>query len=241
MSIYKPEGAGPFPAIVLLQTCGAVEPEQTRFWTKAATENGYVVFILDSWSQRNLPNGSCDTNPGFNVATVRLRDAYDALSRLADIPIVDINRVAAMGFSYGARLAYMLTNTTRAKMFATGERHFAATVSLYGECFNRLSKYAWLRPPLDVPVLALLGDSDNDGDVRECEPRLKELKETGAPVEWHIYPGVGHDFDQPRWSPGKTRPYPGSVTGTVLYKYDAKAAQDARDRVFAFLNPLLKK
>ncbi len=241
MAIYKPEGNGLFPAIVLLHTCGPVGSDQTRFWTKAAIENGYAVFILDSWSQRNLPNGSCDTNPGFNVTAVRLRDAYDALSHLAEIPMMDVNRVAAIGFSYGARLAYMLSNTNEAKMFASQDRHFAATVSLYGECYNRLSKFTWLKAPVQVPVLALLGDSDNDGDIRECEPRLKELKEAGAPVEWHIYPGVGHVFDDPRWSPSKMRPYPGSVTGNVLYKYDGKAAQDARDRVFAFLNPILKK
>jgi len=242
MAIYKPDGAGPFPAIVLLHTCGAISPDQTRYWVKSTIAKGYVAFILDSWSQRNLPNGTCDiVKPGFNTTSVRLRDAYDALARLEEIPSVDVDHVAAVGFSHGARMAYMLANAGTAKMFSTSGRHFTAAVAVYGECYNRPTKFAYLRPPVDIPLLALLGDNDADGDVTQCQPRLEAIKAAGAPVEWHIFPGVGHAWDQPNFSSAVMRPYPGSPTGTVLYKYDPRVTDESRDRAFAFLSPLLKK
>ena len=108
MAIYTPDGPGPFPALIIMHTCGAIVPEQTGYWVKAAIANGYAAFILDSWTQRGLLNGSCDVSPGFNTASVRVRDAYDALAQLEKIPSIDAKHVAAIGFSHGARVAYML-------------------------------------------------------------------------------------------------------------------------------------
>lgn len=229
MAIYKPDGPGPFPALVILHSCGAISPEQTGYWVKSALANGYVVFILDSWSQRGLPNGSCDVSPGFNPISVRIRDAFDA------------TRIAAIGFSHGGRVAYLLSNANIARMFGHADRRFAANVSVYGECYNRLAKSAYLRGPIGAPLLALLGDRDEDGDVRECEPRLKELQASGSPVEWHVFAGAGHAWDQPNFRSATMRPYPGSTSGSVLYKYDAKVTDETRDRAFAFLRARLGK
>jgi dienelactone hydrolase len=114
-------------------------------------------------------------------------------------------------------------------------------VAVYGECYNRPTKFAYLRPQVNIPLLALLGDKDEDGDIRECQPRLEAAKVAGGPVEWHIFPGAGHAWDQPNWASGTMRPYPGSTSGTVLYKYDARVTRESAERTFAFLNPLLKK
>ncbi len=240
MAIYKPDGPGPFPALIIMHSCGAIVPEQTGYWVKSALANGYVAFILDSWSQRGLPNGSCDVSPGFNSITVRVRDAYDALARLAEIPAIDVTRVAAIGFSHGGRVAYLLSNSNLARMFGRRDIHFAANVSVYGECYNRPTKSAYLRGPIETPLLALLGDRDEDGDIRECEPRLKELQASGSPVEWHVFAGAGHAWDQPNFQSATMRPYPGSTSGSVLYKYDAKVTDETRARAFAFLNGRLK-
>jgi len=43
MAIYKPEGAGPFPALLLMHTCGGLT-QHIQEWTKRAMQRGYVVF-----------------------------------------------------------------------------------------------------------------------------------------------------------------------------------------------------
>ena len=46
MAIYKPAGAGRFPALILVHTCGGLRPE-IRHWTEEALSRGYVVFVID--------------------------------------------------------------------------------------------------------------------------------------------------------------------------------------------------
>src|SRR5580704_17154250 len=45
--LYRPSGAGPFPAIVLAHTCGGVS-EHTNVWGKLLASWGYVVVAPDS-------------------------------------------------------------------------------------------------------------------------------------------------------------------------------------------------
>ena len=54
-----PLGKGPFPAVLFLHTCGAVDHQHMRYWLEETLAHGYAAFVLDSWSQRGLPNGSC--------------------------------------------------------------------------------------------------------------------------------------------------------------------------------------
>ena len=46
--IAKPEGKGPFPAVVLLHTCGGLRPHVYTDWTNYLTALGYVTFSVDS-------------------------------------------------------------------------------------------------------------------------------------------------------------------------------------------------
>jgi hypothetical protein len=43
--------AGPFPALVLVHTCGGLRPE-IQDWTKNALARGYVAFVIDSLGPR---------------------------------------------------------------------------------------------------------------------------------------------------------------------------------------------
>ena len=243
MAIYTPDGPGPFPALLIMHTCGMIVPEQTGYWVKSAIANGFAAFIIDSWTQRGLMEGECGGSvpPGFNAMAVRIRDAFDALAQLEKFPSIDAKRVAAIGFSHGGRVAYMLANPNFAAMYSPPERRFIAAVAVYGECYNRPIKFVFLRKPIETPLLALLGDKDADGDVRECEPRLRDLKAEGAPVDWHIFPNTGHVWDQPNFRSAQMHPYAGSPTGTVLYKYDSAVTDESRDRAFAFINAQMTK
>lgn len=244
MAIFKPKGNGPFPALLLLHTCAAVDfdPQQMRYWASRAIEEGYVAFVVDSWSQRGVPEGICfKVPPGFTSLPVRTRDAYEVLQYLRKFDFVDASRVAAMGFSHGGRVANLLASKDVAARFSQDGQRFAATVAVYGACFSReLGDITFLLPDSDMPLLSLIGELDEDGDPRECVPRLQALKDKGAPVEWHVFPKTGHAWDQPKFASPRRTSFVG-LSGGVLMAYDSKVADESRNRAFEFLARHLKR
>lgn len=233
MGIFKPSGNGPFPVVMILHSCAAVDfdPDHIGAWVKRAIRDGYVAFVVDSWGQRGIPelcaNGVKEFPPFLSLhLDVRTRDAYEALAHLRSFPFVDMNRITAVGFSNGGRTAYLLASAQMAKKYALGPERFAAVASVYGKCSYMLSD-------VERPVLALLGEIDEDGDPKVCVPMLSLIKERGGPVEWHVYPKTGHAWDSPKFRNPQTVKFIGHPNG-VWFAYDAQTADDSRDRVFAF-------
>src|ERR1051325_8626936 len=87
MSIFRPRGAGPFPAVILMHTCARpdFDPQHLRPWVARGLEAGYVVMVLDSWRQRGISE-ICRTRPDEKFIPIhillRARDAYEALAHL---------------------------------------------------------------------------------------------------------------------------------------------------------------
>ncbi len=92
--LSTPKGAGPFPAVVLLHTCGGLRTHVTEDWPNYLTGLGYVVFSVDSYS-------SCREMRGTPYMYQQTKDAFGALELLAKKPSVDGARVGVMGFSAG--------------------------------------------------------------------------------------------------------------------------------------------
>lgn len=238
MAFYKPPGPGPFPALVLLHTCGGfTSNDQLLGWARLALSKGYVVFALDSFTQRGVTGDRGCGNPGFPVVPVRARDAFEALAHLAQFPFVDKARIAAMGFSQGARVSYLLANDGIAHSFSSGGR-FAAIVAVYGQCFSPTAKIEYVRSGMTTPLLSLLGGKDKDGDPAECLPRLEKVKAEDAPVEWHVFDWVGHAWDQPSRTPGRYTPF-NEPPYQVWFQYDATATQQSHELAFDFLSRVM--
>lgn len=237
MGIFKPEGSGPFPAVILLHSCASLsDSDNMAYWATEFLKAGYVAFIVDSWEQRGVPGGICAPTPRLplNAAFLRMRDAFDALEHLVKFDFVDKGRIAAVGSSQGGRVIYRLSSAVAHKVYAPSGARFAALVALYGECFDRKSKISYVPNDVKTPVLALLGELDEDGDPRECVPRFERAKSAGAPIEWHVFPSVGHVWDVPRFSQRQYTSYHGAPSGKVLFEYDAAATAQSRTRIFAF-------
>jgi hypothetical protein len=59
MALLKPEGPGPFPALVLHHQCGGLRRGQWQNqsmldWTRKAVDRGYVVLLIDSLGPRGV-------------------------------------------------------------------------------------------------------------------------------------------------------------------------------------------
>src|SRR5262249_45762871 len=98
--LAKPEGAGPFPAVVALHGCGGMTDMTKQKLTDELVGSGYVVLLVDSFATRGIVH-ACGGRVS-DIVGKRRSDAYGALAFLAGQTFVDPQRVAAVGFSHGA-------------------------------------------------------------------------------------------------------------------------------------------
>jgi len=98
--LAKPDGAGPFPAVVGLHGCAGMHDTTKQRLADELVAWGYVVLLVDSYATRGIDH-AC-TSSAFVTFLTRRPDAYGALLFLARQTFVDPHRVAAVGFSAGA-------------------------------------------------------------------------------------------------------------------------------------------
>ncbi|UUZ68442.1 dienelactone hydrolase family protein [Polaromonas sp. P2-4] len=216
-TVFKPKGQGPFPAVVLLHTCGGIRPPHIRQHAGELLAAGYAVLILDSHGPRGFD--TCRKKPiPFAVGVL---DAYAGLAHLAALPMVNKDRIYLAGYSYGGSVAALLASPQSATTFGSPLR-FRATVAHYTHCV-RPSRARLLLADTDRPVLMLMGQSDTETPPASCFPLIEELRAAGAPVKWHIYPGMTHGWDK-------------QGEASNGYVYDEEAALDATRRMLEFLD-----
>jgi dienelactone hydrolase len=209
-TISKPDGPGPFPAVVIMHDCSGLGPSSSGApgrWSAELLRQGYVVLIPDSFSTRGFQAGVCtDASPRRNDASParRVYDAYAALAHLRALPFVDGRRVGIMGGSHGGTttVSAMLAPRNDGEPLATERRHgFAAAVALYPGCVP--SGRSWHVGGSDTyrvvaPLLILTGDKDDWTPAEACRKLAAGAGAAGTPVEIKVYPGAHHAFDSNR-------------------------------------------
>ena len=97
--LAKPDGAGPYPAVIGLHGCAGMHDTTKQRLADELVAWGYVVLLVDSYATRGIEH-AC-TSSAFVAFLNRRSDAYGALVFLAGQTFVDPQRVAAVGFSAG--------------------------------------------------------------------------------------------------------------------------------------------
>ncbi|HET8575870.1 MAG TPA: dienelactone hydrolase family protein [Methylomirabilota bacterium] len=239
--LIKPEGPGPFPAVVQLHGCGGLEPQSYR-WAHWLADRGYVVLVVDSFGPREV-KGDCRSGPGEPPITARFDDAFGALRYLQAQPFVIAGRVAAVGWSQGGVYAMAVINgpsleRARLRGVKLPPVGFAASIGISpGGCFS-LVKEQVIRP-----LLVLIGGADDWTPAAKCKEMVDAMRGRGANASIVIYPGAYHYFDV-EGQRLEVLPHveneskPGGRGATVSYQ--AAAAADAHHQVEAFLARHLK-
>jgi dienelactone hydrolase len=196
----KPEGAGPFPAVVLLHTCGGVWSGHMTLWSKRLVERGYAALVVDSFTPRG---GSACNIPTYFPAMLDqvVDDALAALAYLRARSDIDGSRIAVAGFSYGASAALRTSSAT----YRRGIGGFKAAVAFYPMCVSPRADWPPaaqerannLHDDIVAPTLVLMGAEDNDTPsvATNCAREVERLRRAGRPVAIEMYPGAGHVFD----------------------------------------------
>lgn len=237
MAIYKPAGEGPFPAVVILPSCGGLRPE-IQDWARRVVARGYVAFVVDPMTSRGQP--VCV--PGAPSNQYRgTKDAFQALAHLRRFPFVDQERIALLGFSWGAMVGLLVSSPTLGDLFSS-PRRYAAAVGFYPLChvdpMQGRPAVDFVRPDHDGPALILMGDQDLEAPAADCLPLLKAAAEKGQPVEWHVYPGATHCWDCSSMNNFAKTDFRGV---RVVYKFDKDITEDSTNRVFEYLDARLKR
>jgi dienelactone hydrolase len=193
--LYRPEGQGPFPAIVMLHGCSGLwgkggEPTASfAFWAEHFRARGYVALLLDSFGPRGEREICTQEKRRVSPAKDRPRDAYAALAWLGARADVDSGRVDLIGWSNGGS-AVLHTVKAGAPGRLEGGARFRAAVAFYPGCAD-LAK-APFRPT--VPLLIQSGGADDWTPARHCET-LAAAAPAGS-VEIDVYAGAHHSFDR---------------------------------------------
>ena len=249
-TITKPDGPGPFPAVVIMHDCSGLGLRSSGApgrWARELGARGYVTVIPDSFTTRGHPDGVCtDASPsrGEVAPSRRVRDAYAALAHARALPYVDGRRVGLMGGS--TTLASMAAPQNAWDLLAREKRAgFAAAVALYPSCGVTLG--TWRADGAGTyrsvaPLLILIGEKDDWTPAPPCVKLAASTRATEHPVVITVYPGAHHSFDSDRpvrfvaarvnrYAPGGR----GATTGG-----DAAAWADSIRRVGEFFGERLK-
>ena len=108
--LAKPEGAGPFPAVIGLHGCAGMHDTTKQRLTDDLVAWGYVILLVDSYATRRIDH-AC-TSSAFVIFLRRRPDAYGG-SRLPGWPNLRRSTPCGCGRLLGRRLGYPLCGGTQ--------------------------------------------------------------------------------------------------------------------------------
>src|SRR5882757_9570051 len=115
--LAKPDGAGPFPAVIVLHGCAGMHDTTKQKLVDDLVAWGYVTLLVDSYATRRIDH-AC-TSSAFATFLLRRPDAYGALVFLGRQTFVDPHRVAAVGFSAGGWVTLFVAETNSFELFVS--------------------------------------------------------------------------------------------------------------------------
>jgi len=220
--LARPGGAGTFPAAVVLHGCAGMHDTTKQKLADELVAWGYVVLLVDSYATRGIEH-ACTWTAGATFVK-RRPDAYGALEFLGTQSYVDPHRVAAVGFSAGARIALAVAEPNSFELFGSpgSNLRFRAAAAFYPPC-----EVATARPA--IPTIIFIGAVDDWTPAADCSDKVAGWGSDEPPIELVVYPGVYHGFYYQYLQPGRTM-------FDHWLEYNGAAADNATQRLHRFLD-----
>lgn len=215
--LTKPQGQGPFPAVVMLSGGRGWEKfaEPWNKWVERFVKWGYVALQVETLESRGV-SFFFDGNVSTRDAA---QDAHDAKTYLSGLPYVDGKRVSLIGWAFGAwSVLYAIDPSLPIQNKGSP---FRASIAFDPLCDKPLMGF-------DAPLLILHGELDDWHSVARC--RIIE-GQSEHEIILKIYPGAHLYFDM--------EGVDATLDGHRLL-YDPAAAADAVEKVKNFLAEHLK-
>ncbi len=233
--LFKPEGAGPFPAIIALHGCGGAErkgelSDLHKMWNEKFLAAGYVVLIPDSFGSRGLGSQCKVKERKVRPGRERARDTIAARNFLRSQAYVNPEAINMIGWSNGG-----------STVLWTGGRNtppgMASAIALYPGCTSVLKTAKENKWSVKEPLLILIGDADNWTAAQPCRDLVAFSAAKGQKIDLVTYPGAFHSFDWPNMPIREMNgvAYSADGTGKVTLGTNPEARDDAVRQVIKFL------
>lgn len=169
--IALPEGAGPYPALMMLHGAGGRGEGMVGMLAEAATARGYAV-IGPQGMQR--PGSRFGSSWSFRPGTPQIRDEAaffeEVLSHAAEVHGIDRDRVLVAGFSVGGSMAAYLacSDPGIARAFAPVAGNFWRPHPAPGDCagpVDMLHTHGWSDGTVPIEGRVLREGTVRQGDV----------------------------------------------------------------------------
>ena len=236
-TLFRPEGEGPFAAVVGLHGCSGPNDRAGntapiyRAWGERLAANGYAVLFPDSFGSRGAGSQCRVRERSIRPRIERVADANSARRWLQEQPWIKKDRISLLGWSHGGATVLW---TVRARATATdGRADFRSAIAFYPGCRSP-GERAW---SARVPTLILIGLADDWTPASACESMVAGARGRSARVEIVTYPGAHHRFDHPNLPLGERTglAFTPDNSGRAHVGTDVAARQDSIKRVTAWL------
>jgi len=194
--LYKPEGKGPFPAVIALHGCGGLgshsDPVLPRYreWAERLLKAGNAVLLPDSYGSRELGPQCRVKEMHVKARRERVADIAAARAWLMQQPFVARDRVSLIGWTNGASALLWAVRPQSAGRDPGPD--FRAAIAFDPDC--RIS--AGLGWSTRVPTLVLIGADDEVSSPPACRQMVDGARGRSALARIVVYPGADHDFDR---------------------------------------------
>lgn len=234
--LFKPEGDGPFPAVIALHGCGGLtggtEPVLPRYrdWAERLVKNGSAVLLPDSYGSRGLGPQCRVKERRLTARRERVVDVLAARQWLIQQPWARHDRISLLGWANGAS-ALLWAVRPQLSWRDTGP-DFRSAIAFYPDC--RLS--AGLGWSARVPTLLLIGAKDDVSSPAACRQMIDGARGRSALTRIVVYPGAYHDFDSSLPVHAVAGSYDAAVPDRGHVGGDPQAREDAQKLVGEWLS-----
>jgi carboxymethylenebutenolidase len=196
--VATPQGAGPFPAIIVFQEAFGVNGH-IRDVTDRIAREGYVAIAPELFHRTAAPGQEFSYNdfpsvmPHFQALNTEAlaNDSHAAFDWLAAQPTVKKDKIGAIGFCLGGRVSYI----------ANSALPLAAAVSFYGGGMHTLTDLA---EKLSAPQLMFWGGKDNHIKQEDVQKVVDALVKAGKDYTNVVISSADHAFfcdQRPAYNP----------------------------------------
>ena len=235
LKVKKPEGNGPFPTVLYFHGAGDTSwhPAQETI-LGGFVEQGFAAVFVDMYHGRGVDGPA--VRAGALLPRASAGDAFVAIDWVRGQAWADSNKIGLFGISFGAATimdALVLAApgkmpTSIMEKPAKGLSGVQGAALLSPWCSKdvmglNLIKAVHENFATQVPMIAVIPQSDTESDQGLCLEILNRNKAKGASIEAVIVEGAGHTFAQKEDDYGN--PFP---------DYNPKKAKEAWNSIYAF-------
>jgi carboxymethylenebutenolidase len=189
----QPEGAGPFPIVLVVQEIFGVH-EHIKDVCRRFAKLGCIAIAPELYARQGDVSNLKDFNEIRKIVNqvpdAQVMSDLDAALAFAKQSKGDPARLGITGFCWGGRIVWL---------YAAHNPAVKAGVAWYGRLVGEPDERHPKNPvdlagKLNAPILGLYGGADNGIPIESIEKMREAVKAAGKTAEIHVYPDTPHAF-----------------------------------------------